>query len=409
MAGPGDESAMIVSGSEFRSAPSTLVVLPRDDPRRGPLLLVPRHRPQPRVAGHPLGVPRSDGPGHDSAAQHRVPHLRLLPLTATQMHADDPRPRRRRSTPSMTALLQGPATVNVEQLRVPLRDGAALAAVLHRPALRRTAAGPAQSRTPYSEPMARTLPSCLALDAGFAVLVQNCPAPAARTASCGRSRTRPTTGWTPSLGGRPALVQRAGLHVRDVLPRHGPARGQRSPPGGAGGDRADGHPRRLPGRAGLPAGRLPARSGARLARAQGGPADRGRRRPRRGRVRAAGCLRRAGPGHAGGLPGAAAVRPAGHHRPAAELAGLAGRGERARLLAGHQLRGAARRHRRPGAARGRLVRPVPPRHARQLRHHHRRGRSRGAGRTSTRSSDRGRTRTPPAVTGEVFYDGGSAR
>ena len=73
----------------------------------------------------------------------------------------------------MTAILRGPATVSVEQVRVPLRDGAGLAAVVHRPA-----SGEPQPvllvRTPYSEPMARTLPVVPALEAGFAVLVQNC-------------------------------------------------------------------------------------------------------------------------------------------------------------------------------------------------------------------------------------------
>src|SRR3954468_10995075 len=73
----------------------------------------------------------------------------------------------------MTAILQSLSTVTVEQVSVPVRDGAALAAVLHRPA-----SGEPRPvllvRTPYSEPMARTLPVTPALEAGFAVLVQNC-------------------------------------------------------------------------------------------------------------------------------------------------------------------------------------------------------------------------------------------
>src|SRR3954469_10044220 len=73
----------------------------------------------------------------------------------------------------MTALLRDLSTVTVEQVRVPVRDGAELAAVLHRPA----SGEPRPAllvRTPYSEPMARILPVTPALQAGFAVLVQNC-------------------------------------------------------------------------------------------------------------------------------------------------------------------------------------------------------------------------------------------
>lgn len=60
----------------------------------------------------------------------------------------------------------------LERVRVPMRDGAQLAAIVHRdPAGARPVL---LVRTPYAEPMARTIPVLPALDAGFAVLVQSC-------------------------------------------------------------------------------------------------------------------------------------------------------------------------------------------------------------------------------------------
>ncbi|TNC24895.1 CocE/NonD family hydrolase [Amycolatopsis alkalitolerans] len=60
----------------------------------------------------------------------------------------------------------------VDRVRVPMRDGARLAALLHRPL------GPARPvllvRTPYAEPISRSLPVLPALEAGFSVLVQDC-------------------------------------------------------------------------------------------------------------------------------------------------------------------------------------------------------------------------------------------
>lgn len=64
------------------------------------------------------------------------------------------------------------ASLAVERVRVPMRDGVHLSAVVTRP--------PEGSRpvllvrNPYNEAMARTLPVAPALDAGFAVVVQSC-------------------------------------------------------------------------------------------------------------------------------------------------------------------------------------------------------------------------------------------
>ncbi|GAA5162709.1 hypothetical protein GCM10023214_29800 [Amycolatopsis dongchuanensis] len=72
----------------------------------------------------------------------------------------------------MTGTLEGTENHVVESVRVPMRDGARLAGRLHR------APGGARPvlliRTPYAEPMSRTLPVLPALDAGFSVLVQEC-------------------------------------------------------------------------------------------------------------------------------------------------------------------------------------------------------------------------------------------
>jgi uncharacterized protein len=72
----------------------------------------------------------------------------------------------------VTGTLRGVDTRVVERVRVPMSDGPHLEGVLYR------GAGAVQPvllvRTPYSEPMSRPLPILPALDAGFAVLVQDC-------------------------------------------------------------------------------------------------------------------------------------------------------------------------------------------------------------------------------------------
>ncbi|GAB2998245.1 CocE/NonD family hydrolase [Amycolatopsis acidiphila] len=72
----------------------------------------------------------------------------------------------------MTGTLPGLDTHLLERVRTPMRDGAHLAGILYR-----DAAGPRPVmlvRTPYAEPLSRSLPVLPALDAGFAVLVQDC-------------------------------------------------------------------------------------------------------------------------------------------------------------------------------------------------------------------------------------------
>ncbi|WP_170160530.1 CocE/NonD family hydrolase [Prauserella muralis] len=73
----------------------------------------------------------------------------------------------------MTGTLPGLATRVVERVQVPVRDGLELHGMLYR-----AATGDARPvllvRTPYAEPMSRSLPVLPALDAGFAVLVQDC-------------------------------------------------------------------------------------------------------------------------------------------------------------------------------------------------------------------------------------------
>ena len=73
----------------------------------------------------------------------------------------------------MKSTLEVLGTTGIETIRVPMRDGVVLAATLYRP----TADGEHPVilvRTPYSEPMSRSLPVLPALAEGFAVLVQNC-------------------------------------------------------------------------------------------------------------------------------------------------------------------------------------------------------------------------------------------
>lgn len=63
-------------------------------------------------------------------------------------------------------------TAQIERVRTPMRDGTCLSGILYR-----AGDGPRPVllvRTPYSEPLSRTLPVLPALDAGFAVLVQDC-------------------------------------------------------------------------------------------------------------------------------------------------------------------------------------------------------------------------------------------
>lgn len=65
-----------------------------------------------------------------------------------------------------------PGSQLIRRVRIPLRDGLSLAGVLY------CVAGEARpvllTRTPYAEPLARSLPVLPALDAGFAVLVAQC-------------------------------------------------------------------------------------------------------------------------------------------------------------------------------------------------------------------------------------------
>lgn len=71
----------------------------------------------------------------------------------------------------MTGTVPGLATHVVEHVRMSTRDGVALDGLLYRRGERSPVL---LVRTPYSEPMARTLPVLPALEAGFTVLVQNC-------------------------------------------------------------------------------------------------------------------------------------------------------------------------------------------------------------------------------------------
>jgi predicted acyl esterase len=72
----------------------------------------------------------------------------------------------------MTGTLQNLDTRVVERIRIPMHDGLNLSGLVYR------APGESQPvllvRTPYTEPLSRTLPVLPALDAGFAVLVQGC-------------------------------------------------------------------------------------------------------------------------------------------------------------------------------------------------------------------------------------------
>ncbi|EHR50712.1 putative hydrolase, CocE/NonD family [Saccharomonospora marina XMU15] len=72
----------------------------------------------------------------------------------------------------MTATRQDPHARMLEQVEAPMRDGVQLSGTLYR-----ATAEPRPVllvRTPYSEPMSRSLPVLPALDSGFAVLVQSC-------------------------------------------------------------------------------------------------------------------------------------------------------------------------------------------------------------------------------------------
>ncbi|MEU6644097.1 CocE/NonD family hydrolase [Saccharomonospora sp. NPDC046836] len=72
----------------------------------------------------------------------------------------------------MTGTLPNVANFVVERVRVPTRDGVDLAGIVYH-----LNAGPQPVllvRTPYSEPLSRALPVQPAMDAGFAVLVQDC-------------------------------------------------------------------------------------------------------------------------------------------------------------------------------------------------------------------------------------------
>ena len=72
----------------------------------------------------------------------------------------------------MTDILETTDSVTVERIGVPMRDGLTLVGTLHR-----AAGGPHPVllvRTPYSEPLSRTLPITPAIESGFAVLVQSC-------------------------------------------------------------------------------------------------------------------------------------------------------------------------------------------------------------------------------------------
>ncbi|MEV5409936.1 CocE/NonD family hydrolase [Thermopolyspora sp. NPDC052614] len=73
----------------------------------------------------------------------------------------------------MAGTLEGPGSAVLEHVETPMRDGLRLSGVLYRP----DDGGPRPVmlvRTPYSEPLSRSLPVLPALEAGFAVLVQSC-------------------------------------------------------------------------------------------------------------------------------------------------------------------------------------------------------------------------------------------
>ncbi|NKX52752.1 CocE/NonD family hydrolase, partial [Arthrobacter deserti] len=73
----------------------------------------------------------------------------------------------------MTETVETLETTAIDSIRVPMRDGVLLAATVYRPA--GTDVRPVLLvRTPYNEQMSRTLPVAPALEAGFAVVVQNC-------------------------------------------------------------------------------------------------------------------------------------------------------------------------------------------------------------------------------------------
>src|SRR4051794_33070762 len=73
----------------------------------------------------------------------------------------------------MTETIETLTSTSIESAGVPMRDGMVLAATVYR-----TSSGEPRPvllvRTPYNEQMSRTLPVAPALEAGFAVVVQNC-------------------------------------------------------------------------------------------------------------------------------------------------------------------------------------------------------------------------------------------
>lgn len=73
----------------------------------------------------------------------------------------------------MTQTIESLSTRSLETVRIPMRDGVHLSAVVYR-----AASDQGQPvllvRTPYNEPMSRSLPILPALKAGFAVVVENC-------------------------------------------------------------------------------------------------------------------------------------------------------------------------------------------------------------------------------------------